>query len=613
VNRTQYVTTLTYPIEEKEILQLSWLRNRYDRSMPYQQYEFPSLMQNLCSRLETVDENKRKFYLLQVERGWLVEAGQKEFSFGFMRWRRLGFQRQGTVDEFLAGEDVWYTPDSVVHAGVQAEYREGSLDLPLGLIGKPNMIYGVREKIDGIRFDRYDRGDRSYMCGPFEFEVPYGIGISSLEMYDGVFFILYPYRVVPFSLDSIQFEAHPWLKEVEYPREGVMVLTRDREYRLKRAPTIEVEVRGGCWLKQPKIKIAGTEGTGVMEIAYDHEFSEFYWVGDRPCGKINDDIWSVTLCPSLSMWPDIRAGGQLSFGLRRYYDPGTNTLVILEGEKQNHVINNPGNNVYVQNIHLFDPISEWGEWRITRFSVRWEYNTGTTISFIEFPLYLDVHLVNERFERWKIKNRMNMEGGVLVGFPIYDIPLLEVDQLQGSKLIMYDVRGSVAYYAEKGKKLDHPGGKREIGETYRECLERELEEELHWTKKEMEKITFVGYSRAKGVETAIFELQCNRDDYKKNSKIHWFHFHSHNPDMELFQAWYPRNYYTWANLHTGVLRPQIQRILAKLSIPGMWEGRKFHVRDSEIARVKEMFGYQIEVVGDEALRYRKWIVFHDTG
>jgi len=127
-----------------------------------------------------------------------------------------------------------------------------------------NEVEAVRMKIDGDRFVVQLQGEKWVLQGYETIELLSKPTFTVLERYAGEFYVIFPFDHpsqpnIPCVIDGkktvFSVRAHPWVpKEMVQPidinrskYEGVMLLARGSEYRVKWVETTEVLVEGEVW------------------------------------------------------------------------------------------------------------------------------------------------------------------------------------------------------------------------------------------------------------------------------------------------------------------------------------------------------------------------------
>jgi hypothetical protein len=125
-------------------------------------------------------------------------------------------------------------------------------------------IEGIRFKINGDRFVVIEKQGKYFLSGYEVLELVCKPTFSVLERYGGEFYVIYPYDHGPISNvtyksgnseKSFPVRAHPWLSHANFSRhdllstkyEGVMILVKGKEYRVKWNETVEILLDGEVW------------------------------------------------------------------------------------------------------------------------------------------------------------------------------------------------------------------------------------------------------------------------------------------------------------------------------------------------------------------------------
>jgi len=133
-------------------------------------------------------------------------------------------------------------------------------------------ILGLRSKLPGSRFVKVRDGNKTYLRGYRDLEVPHDFPVEVCEEFEGRFYVVYPYgqgSLPPeFAITGEDFVEHPWVTPSNYVMEswadGVMVLTLSGEFRAKSVPTEEIS-ENGVWEVAYGIRY-GTGSSGLMLI-----------------------------------------------------------------------------------------------------------------------------------------------------------------------------------------------------------------------------------------------------------------------------------------------------------------------------------------------------------
>jgi len=298
------------------------------------------------------------------------------------------------------------------------------------------------------------------------------------------------------------------------------------------------------------------------------------------------------------------ARGRLAFGAKRFLDSKTNTLTVLGGRRQDHVLSYQSN-VYELNSHLFPPWVLSGSWTYHVSYVTWSF-LG---SHIDFSSLFNLDQALQRFGEWFSRNNMTFSGA-LEGTPVIDLTLYPRPLLRGSKLVVYSRLGFLGFFKEPDKKLDLVGGKLEGEETFEEALVRECREELGWSKDLLSEVTYLGHSLSSGVDTVLYELHLYQTN-PQASLFTWIPIRSLFTSS-LYQEWVPRLLYSWLMLHKGFLFPYFDSLTQFLNFPdAKWVGRRFHISVSQEAFYRSLLGFTINFVSDSTLPARKWVSYQE--
>lgn len=373
----------------------------------------------------------------------LNKCGDAEREVAFSRYLK-GWFDSVSINHLVIGRVFAYTSVPIVKVGVRGRFATypgtmDEMDQPskFGEIGRKNIakidlpkfsyegshdhsILAFRSKIPGSRFVKTVVGEKTFLRGYRDIEVPRDFPVELCEEFAGAFYVLYPYGLsVPPGgfpgLPGVYFEEHPWISPSEYVAhewaEGVMVLTPQCEYRVKNVPTEEV-LDNGVWEVAYGVRY-GTGISGLMQIR------------PRPGKKPITKDQAIKVLKSVVRSSDL---------MRTVPESTRPVLVVHSGEYLGMV------SVHQDSIYI---------------------DAGERTKVASVQLDEPVRTVK------KAKPQL-----VEVPASLYGSKLLVVSQQDG--LLSIGVR-----IERDGKPLDLPGGTRELGETPMSCLVREIWEELN--------------------------------------------------------------------------------------------------------------------------------------
>lgn len=214
---------------------------------------------------EQVSNTRKEFMAACTRNGSeakFVEDAQK-------RWEKAEFTVV-TADWYVVGSVA--SPRPKTCSLVLKEERD---DVVAGVeVGRENVTYltypeikssieGVRMKIDGDRFTVQKRGNSWFLVGYKDYEMREDPGFTVAERYAGQYAVISPpgwqtkqirLKDGDVFIDAI-FKAHPFMSIADVPKhhftsskyEGIMLLSKGREYRAKWRATAEVLVGGVVW------------------------------------------------------------------------------------------------------------------------------------------------------------------------------------------------------------------------------------------------------------------------------------------------------------------------------------------------------------------------------
>jgi len=301
----------------------------------------------------------------------------------------------------------------------------------------------VRGKISGIPFVKVVTGQTAVMQGSWSFPVPLKFPVEKAEFYGGQFYIVYPYSLPSFRMDTYSFVEHPWLHPVDFVTrpmyEGIMVLVLDcdsdggtKEFRAKYVPTSEVRRGKYPWE------------------AYIDDKGGLVYIRPRPGKPASEKRPMTTTCVT---------GFQIRqrFPLKKDY----HILEVKSGMVERHL-----------------SIRGGGPLRVIRFDSGFRIDSTTNIpcfpSEIKIPVLQGISSQKKTHDLIEVvKDNAERVHSPVPCQTMKDVP---VRSYVGSKLIISSA--SRLWLIKEGEKpMDFVGGQRETRESPLECLLREVLEE----------------------------------------------------------------------------------------------------------------------------------------
>jgi len=393
----------------------------------------------------------------------------------------------------------------------------GRINLPYSVCNKgwglePGQMIAVRGKINGLSFVRVKTESGVFLRGPWDVEISDDVPLQKVEFYGGKWYIIAPYGLPTFSLNGVVYNAHPWLHPMDFHSnvmyDGIMVLTADKEYRVKFYHTHEtlindvvweVTTLGGIMLRQRPGKAVSSSGVIHSNLA---SVNVAVLSNTFPVSR----IYKVVLC---------------DYGRRQATGILANTYVIDSGYR---VLN-----------------------KTVKIESKFSYNIGPVDD--NYP----VMVVNGQMDDLVFGEVISepRKFAFPIGFPTGKSLPSTIPQKSyiGSKVILGCAGLSSHYmYLERGKKMDFVGGNHEGMETPEQTLVREIQEELGCS---LSNIRFLGYSEHndKGVYARSYVFFCRIDkdllsDPTMNDIFHRLHIYQFKmgPELdEVMQPWVRRH------------------------------------------------------------------------
>jgi len=219
--------------------------------------------------------------------GFFQEVGDV-YHLDFTFKRRIPRQREGTQEAFFRGKLVDFKI-ALTGGGVP--------DLPMQLLlGEEVFIPdAVRPKLDGVRFVR----DGDFFLG--EWLIP----VTETQVLEMEFVGISMYQVLPYNYVNGEVSGHNVLPHsysnmVSPSEEGIVMLFEGKEYRLKRRPTLEIEVMNG---KYGQLDVEGVPSSfsGVVEVCLNGFDLEFVRVRKGKVG-VQDAVKKLSRMAFLDQW-----------------------------------------------------------------------------------------------------------------------------------------------------------------------------------------------------------------------------------------------------------------------------------------------------------------------
>jgi len=355
----------------------------------------------------------------------------------------------------------------------------------------------MREKLDGVPFYKIREGDKSYFVGSsISFEIDKDFPVQMAEWVNGKMHVLHPFGLPKLMIGDMEFVPHQWLplsrKELMTYKEGVMVLVKNVEYRIKHHPTVEVDM---AEMNSPSPMF-----TGVWEV--QNSGGELVPVRPRP-GK-----------PALNK--------RVAEGLLQHF-ARVRDLNLPEVSMVDVVYKTAG------------PIGQ--SFKVSGMTVTIDSGWRVKGEDLVAPIVLSeikTSVIDQIYRVGDVFHHIVPTGTISSPRLLPD----PVNMVVSSKVLLFDHKGSLFVRSDDGKLLDAVGGKIEPGEDSFRTLQREVREEIGV---ELTDAKFIGVS-------SQIEEECEFHTYvylapfdqvgKKRDEFVKFSNNSHK--VEDFVPWFSR-------------------------------------------------------------------------
>jgi 8-oxo-dGTP pyrophosphatase MutT (NUDIX family) len=320
-------------------------------------------------------------------------------------------------------------------------------------------VQGVRPKRDGILFVRKRRPEGTFLEGDYSIPVPPDCKIESAECVHGHFWILHPYGRGTFEMVGKRFTFSEWSDSGE-SEEGMVILYKGEEKRIKRYPTVEVLVKNGMANGLPV-----DADDGVWEVYYDGVV--VVPVMYRPECTPHQNPWNYLL--SLPFLAEL---GCYTTGKRVVYSASKSGIEGSVSYIQESVfLTGLGSELLSSNDRSFSLGRLLAAYNLPVSDIRFEEKNGYTLAYSGTKKFYisqpppSMDEAKEQFEKQRFQIEITLSSSVFAR------------EIISSKAFIF--HGQSLLLVQEGKKpLDLVGGKANAKETPDVTMQREFEEEL---------------------------------------------------------------------------------------------------------------------------------------
>jgi len=156
-----------------------------------------------------------------------------------------------SVHDYMVFPDFFFPLPSEMNLSERRErdlgsdFNMGHTDVTYAMLNRWDLsVAQYREKKNGVLFMRIERDGKFFLASNFaQLPIPDDFPVYQAEFTGDAFWIIAPYDVPSFEFEGVSFRSHRWgpLKKADY-KEGAMILYEGIEYRIKRIPTVTIDV-----------------------------------------------------------------------------------------------------------------------------------------------------------------------------------------------------------------------------------------------------------------------------------------------------------------------------------------------------------------------------------